>query len=73
MGAGDGGHTLTISNDGNRTDGTSGVRSRGHGLANMAQRIEALGGAVQTDARDSGFVVTAVVPQDRLALVGDVA
>lgn len=60
--AGAGRHTLTISND-----GSGDVRSRGQGLANMAQRIEALGGAVRTHAKDGEFMVTAVVPHPAAA------
>lgn len=66
LGADAGGHTLAISNDGSGGD----VRSWGQGLANMAQRIEALGGSVRADARGDEFVVTATVPEPRPAAVG---
>jgi two-component system sensor histidine kinase DesK len=57
LSAGSGHHTLAISND-----GSGDRRARGQGLTNMTQRIEALGGAVQTHAEDGEFMVTAVVP-----------
>jgi two-component system sensor histidine kinase DesK len=55
--AGNGGHTLAIIND-----GSGDLRAPGQGLTNMTQRIEALGGAVRTHAKDGEFTVTAVVP-----------
>ncbi|WP_163570978.1 sensor histidine kinase [Fodinicola feengrottensis] len=56
--AGNGGRTLAITND-----GSGDLRASGQGLTNMTQRIEALGGAVRTYAKDGEFTVTAVVPQ----------
>ncbi len=47
-----------------------GGRSPGQGLANMTQRIQALGGSVRTDGENGSFLVTAVVPALRPAAVG---
>jgi two-component system, NarL family, sensor histidine kinase DesK len=55
--AGDG-VTLTVTDD-----GRGGAGARGTGLAGLAERVEALGGRLETGAADGrGFRLTAVVP-----------
>ncbi|ONK14405.1 histidine kinase [Streptomyces sp. MP131-18] len=59
---------LTVSDDGPPgPGGPAGAAGRGHGIAGMRERAEALGGTLTAGPEDAGFVVRAVLPLERPA------